>query len=235
MHSAVAAIGFVAGHVQAVAEALLTVLGPHGTLIVPTHTPNNTDPATWERPPVPETWWPVIREQSPGFDPQRTPSRWMGALSETIRTWPGTLRSTHPETSFAAIGPLAATITADHPLHDGLGDRSPLGALYRADGKVLLLGCDHANNTSLHLAECRQPDPPAEPHGAAVRNPDGTSTWHTWTSPVADETDFDDIGRAYEKTGPVTTGRVGNATTRLMPQRALVDFATTWITQNRTT
>ncbi|HWS38305.1 MAG TPA: AAC(3) family N-acetyltransferase [Actinoplanes sp.] len=233
VHSALGAVGFVAGHVQAVVEALLEVLGPDGTLVVPTHTPDNSDPAGWQRPPVPESWWAAIREQAAGFDPLLTPSRWVGILPETVRTWPGALRSNHPATSFAALGPLAATITGTHPLEQGLGDESPLGAVYRAGGKVLLLGCDHGNNTSLHLAECRLTDPPTEENGAAVRNPDGTNSWVTWTAPLADETDFDEIGRAYEKTGPVSAGRVGNAESRLMPQRDLVDFAVTWMTENR--
>lgn len=233
VHSSVSAIGFVAGQVQAVVQALLDVLGPGGTLVVPTHTPSNSDPAGWSRPPVPEPWWPVIREQAPGFDPLRTPSQWMGVLPETVRTWPGALRSTHPEVSFAAVGPLAATITGDHPLAQGLGEQSPLGAVYRAGGKVLLIGCDHGNNTSLHLAECRVPEPPTESHGASVRQPDGTSRWVTWTAPVADETDFDQIGAAYEEAGPVSVGPVGDAESRLMPQRDLVDFAVTWLTAHR--
>ncbi|GAA1653740.1 aminoglycoside N(3)-acetyltransferase [Actinoplanes couchii] len=233
VHSALKAVGFVVGQAQAVVEALLQVLGPDGTLVVPTHTPDNSDPATWEHPPVPESWWPVIREQAPGFDPLRTPSRWMGVLAETVRTWPGAVRSSHPETSFAALGPLAAAVTAGHPPAEALGEGSPLGAVYRANGKVLLIGCDHGNNTSLHLAECRVPDPLMEEHGAAVRNPDGTSSWLTWTAPVDDESDFDEIGRAYEKSGPVCVGRVGNAESRLMPQRALVDFGVAWMIANR--
>ncbi|WP_430785465.1 aminoglycoside N(3)-acetyltransferase [Actinoplanes sp. G11-F43] len=233
VHSSLSAVGYVAGHVQAVVQALLEVLGPDGTLVVPTHTPDNSDPAGWSNPPVPRAWWPVIREHTPGFDPLRTPSRWMGILPEAVRAWPGALRSDHPEVSFAALGPLAATITAGHPLTDGLGDGSPLGAIYRAGGKVLLLGVDHGSNTSLHLAECRLTDPPQEENSAAVRLPDGTSRWVTWSSPVADESDFDQLGTAYETIGPVSVGRVGSAESRLMPQRDLVDFAVGWITEHR--
>lgn len=39
VHSSVRALGFVAGKVQAIVQALLDVLGPAGTLVVPTHTP----------------------------------------------------------------------------------------------------------------------------------------------------------------------------------------------------
>src|SRR5919107_1643658 len=73
MHSSYRSLRTVAGGPQAVVQALLDVLGPDGTLVVPTHTPENTDPATWVNPPVPEDWWPIIREGAPGFDVDRTP------------------------------------------------------------------------------------------------------------------------------------------------------------------
>ena len=79
----------VVGGAQAVVQALLDVLGPDGTLVVPTQTGDNSDPADWTNPPVPRSWWPVIREQTPGFDKSRTQSRWMGVIAETVRTWPG--------------------------------------------------------------------------------------------------------------------------------------------------
>ncbi|MDH6466399.1 aminoglycoside N3'-acetyltransferase [Micromonospora sp. A200] len=189
VHSSVRALGFVVGKVQAVVQALLDVVGPAGTLVVPTHTPSNSDPARWRNPAVPSAWWPVIREQNPGFDPARTPSRHMGVLAETVRTWPGALRSGHPHVSFAALGTRARAITGDHRLEEGLGEKSPLGALYREHGKVLLLGCGHERNTSLHLAEHRQAQPPMTDYGAAVRGPDGNSSWVTWTAPMADASD----------------------------------------------
>ncbi|MFG1993581.1 aminoglycoside N(3)-acetyltransferase [Actinoplanes sp. NPDC048988] len=235
VHSSMRAVGSVAGGVQAVVQALLDVLGPDGTLVVPTHTPSNSDPAGWENPPVPPAWWPVIRERSPGFDPERTPSQWMGVLPEVVRAWPGARRSAHPQVSFAALGARAAAITGDHPLEDGLGERSPLGAVYRADGKVLLLGCGHDRNTSLHLAECRQARPTITDHGAAVRDAAGHGRWVTWRAPVADVSDFAELGAAYEATAAVHAGPVGNAGSRLMAQRPLVDFATAWLARHRAT
>jgi aminoglycoside 3-N-acetyltransferase len=77
-----------------------------------------------------------------GFDPSRMPSRWMGVLAEAVRTWPGAVRSDHPQASFAALGKHAAAIAEGHRLDDALGEQSPLGAVYRLHGKVLLLGAD---------------------------------------------------------------------------------------------
>ena len=233
MHSSARSLGFVAGGTQAVVQALLDALGPAGTLVVPTHTPDNTDPGDWCNPPVPEAWWPAIRLQAPGFDRCRTPSRWMGVIAETVRTWPGALRSDHPQVSFAALGRQAAAVTGGHRLTDALGESSPLGAIYRLDGKVLLLGCGHDSNTSLHLAEWRQQSPPRAVTGASVRRADGTSEWITWTDVVARTDDFEQIGAAFEVAVGLCTGEVGDADARLTPQRALVDFATDWMAAHR--
>jgi aminoglycoside 3-N-acetyltransferase len=233
MHSSARSLGFVAGGSQAVVQALLDVLGPGGTLVVPTHTPDNADPADWTNPPVTESWWPTIRLQAPGFDPSRTPSRWMGVIAETVRTWPGAARSDHPHVSFAAVGRHAASVVGAHQLDDALGEHSPLGAVYRLNGKVLLLGCGHESNTSLHLAEWRQKSPPRAVHGASVRRADGTSEWISWTD-VADYTDdFEQIGAAFEVAVGLSIGQVGDAEARLTPQRALVDFATDWMAAHR--
>ncbi|TDB90285.1 AAC(3) family N-acetyltransferase [Micromonospora fluostatini] len=233
LHSSYRSLGFVAGGVQAVVHAVLDVLGPEGTLVVPTHTSENTDPAGWRHPPVPEAWWPVIREQAPGFDPSCTPGRWMGVIAEAVRTWPGALRSDHPQVSCAALGRNAATVVGRHQLDDALGEHSPLGAVYRLDGTVLLLGCGHRTNTSLHLAEWRQASPPRAGTGSSVRQPDGTSRWTTWVDVVTDESDFDRLGADFEATGAAVVGPVGGATARLMSQPALVDFATAWMAANR--
>ena len=231
VHASVTALGWVCGGAQAVALALREALGPEGTLVVPTHSNNNSDPSEWGNPPVPEAWWPVIRAEMPAYDAAVTPSL-LGALTNVVRTWPGALRSAHPHYSFAALGPAAAEITDGHELRSGLGERSPLARVHDLDGDILLLGVGHGSNTSMHLAEYRVPDPPRARVGAAVRAADGRD-WTWWDDVDVDEDDFERLGADLDATDAVTVGPVGSAQCRLMRQRAAVDFAVWWFTAHR--
>ncbi len=234
VHSSYRSLGFVVGGPQALVQALLDAVGPSGTVVAPAHTPENSDPASWQRPAVPQAWWEAIRREAPGFDLLRTPAnRHMGRLAELIRTWPGAVRSDHPQVSFAAVGARAVDIVCDHDLADGLGDLSPLGAIYRLDGRILLLGCGHDANTSLHLAEVRQPAPPRHTTGSSVRSADGSGRWITWSEVDVDSDDFATLGADFDAHGGSVAGPVAAATARLMHQRAAVDFATDWIATNR--
>ena len=234
VHSSMNALGYVPGGTVAVAQALLDAVGPDGTLVVPTQTGDNSDPAGWSRPPVPEAWWPVIRAETPAFDPALTPGGRMGALTEQLRTWPGALRSDHPTTSFAAVGPRAAEVVAVHDLDSQCGERSPLATLERVGALVLLLGAGFGSCTSFHLAEYRVPGAAHRISlSGAVRTPDGGREWATWEDLDVDEDDFDRIGEAFLATGAVSSGPVGDATGHLFEVAAGVAFATRWMSENR--
>ena len=155
VHSSLSSLGWVCGGAVAVIQALMDVITPEGTLVMPTHSGDLSDPAKWAHPPVPESWWQPIRESMPAYHPQYTPSRGMGTIPEVFRTMPGVLRSSHPALSFAAFGKNAKFITENHSLTFSLGEQSPLARVYELDGEVMLLGVGFGNNTSFHLSEIR--------------------------------------------------------------------------------
>jgi aminoglycoside 3-N-acetyltransferase len=229
VHSSLSSLGWVVGGEATVVQALLDVLGPDGTLVMPAHSGANSDPAQWSRPPVPEAWWPVVREHTPAFDPHLTPTRQMGRIAELFRRWPGAVRSYHPQVSFAALGPQAKFITANHTLEDSLGEDSPLARIYNLDGWVLLLGVGHGNNTSLHLAEYRQPAPPKRVENSSAILEDGRRVWRTYADIDLNDEPFPDLGAVFDRTGHVRVAQVGSAEARLFRQRPAVDFAVAWL------
>lgn len=231
VHSSLRAVGWVPGGRVAVVQALLDVLGPTGTLVVPTHTSDNSEPRHWQHPPVPSEWWPVIREHMPAYDPAVTPSRAIGALAEAVRTWPGAVRSSHPQTSFAAVGAQAAELMATHELSSQFGPESPMGALERVGARVLLLGVGFDVCSPFHLAEYRVPTARSE-FGCAVLTENGRE-WVTFEDYAVDSDDFAALGAAYEEIGDVRRGKVGQADSRLFPMDKAVAFAETWLRANR--
>jgi aminoglycoside 3-N-acetyltransferase len=99
VHASLSALGWVAGGPVAVIQALMDVVTPEGTLVMPAFTVDNSDPADWSHPPVPEAWWPVIRAQTPAFDPAITPTRMMGRIAEGLPY----LAKNHPQRASAGL------------------------------------------------------------------------------------------------------------------------------------
>jgi aminoglycoside 3-N-acetyltransferase len=233
VHSSLSSLGYVSGGAHAVVLALLEALGPEGTLVVPTHSTQLSDPAHWENPPVPEAWWDTIRRMAPAYDPRLTATAGMGAIPDTVRRVAGARRSDHPLYSFCAVGPQAERVTDGHTVERELGEDSPLARLYDLGADVLLLGVSHENNTSLHLAEHRSGTRPITTQGAPVLV-DGERRWVAFEELDTWSDDFEQVGAAAAAVGLESVGPVGRATARLLPQPRLVDFATEWFRSHRT-
>ena len=233
VHSSLKAIGgWIAGGAEAVVLGLEDALGEEGTLAMPTQSSDLTDPAIWMAPPLDPRWWDLVREEMPLYDPDLTATRGMGAIPETFRKQRGTLRSAHPHVSFAARGPKAEQIIAGHTLDFGLGEESPLARLYELDAWVLMLGTGYYTNTSFHLGEYR-----AEYRGKRKLHPrakvmgEQGPEWVTFEDINFDSEDFERMGEDFEseRGAIIRRGRIGQAQCKLIPQRALVDYAVRWL------
>lgn len=236
VHSSLSSLGWVAGGAPTVVLAIEEVVRPYGTLVMPTHSGDLSDPSGWSNPPVPEAWWEEIRRSLPPFDPEFTPTRGMGRVPECFRNQKGVLRSRHPNFSFAAWGEGSVAILSDQSLDLGLGEQSPLARIYDAGGWVLLLGVRHESNTSLHLSEHRA-DYPAK-RRVPCSSPmlvEGHRRWKSYEEINYDSSDFPELGRAFEERyrQELHIGRVGAAEARLFPQALCVDFGVSWMERRR--
>lgn len=207
VHSSLGRIGWTDGGPITVIEALLEVLGPEGTLVMPAESPQLAEPGNKHV-----------------FDPRTTPTT-LGAIPEAFRSYPGTQRSNHPLVSVCANGRCAQQITAEHALEFCEGRGTPFEQLYELDAWTLLIGVGFDRCTSLHFAESRVPGR----RTAISRFPiieNGVRVWVEKPDMASDNgTHFPIVGQRFIGQGQVRRGKVGNADVSFFSTRALVDFA----------
>ncbi len=133
VHSSFKSLGPVPGGIETVVRGLLRAIGDSGTLLMPA--------LSWSLRP-PEV-----------FDVRRTRTN-VGAVPESFRTRPGTLRSLHPTHSVCAVGRRAHEFLDEHRLDSTpCGSRSPFRRVTQDGGKILMLGCGLKPNTTMHALE----------------------------------------------------------------------------------
>lgn len=239
VHARLGSIGAVIGTSQAVVEALLEVVGAEGTLLAYTGWDDNCFHLREQ----PDAYQHAVRAELPGFDPLRSRARRQcGPLAERLRTWPGALRSDHPEASFTAVGRRAEWLLADQSRQDPYGTHSPLGKLVQADGQVLLLGAPIDQITLFHHAEAiaQVPVKRRVQYEMPVRRGD-TVRWEAFDDidtsdgafPYAEVLGCDAptfFARAVDD-GRLTTrnGLVGYAVSRLFDAALFTRFACDWM------
>lgn len=235
VHSSLKQIGRLHGDVPMIISTLQEIITGNGTLIMPAHTCGNSNPQHWQNPPAPKEQWKAIKQNMHPFESKKTPSANMGRIAESFRSFPNVFRSNHPNVSFSAWGKNAEHITHNHSLEYGLGEKSPLAKLYALNAYVLLIGVGYDTNTALHLAEYRANYTSKKQllEGARILD-NGKSVWKEFAEIKLDDEDFPALGKDFEsKTNVVKTGQIGNAASKLMPIRELVDFGVKWIELNR--
>ena len=154
VHSSTDGIGLRTGgrvidnQLQVAAELLKflkTILGPTGTLVMPTHPHYRDDPGFMFN----KTGLRLT------YDPLRTPSK-VGLLTEIFRRSSGAIRSRHPLSSVAAAGPLAQEIVGGFPNPGDLphGENSPYKRFFDAGGLIVGINVSLINAlTIVHVAE----------------------------------------------------------------------------------
>ena len=237
------------GGAALITEVLLELLGPAGTLVVPTYTALNSVTSRGHKLAVKD----MTPEQAaeyidalPVFDPFLSPSQEMGVLAEHVRNMSDAVRSTHPHTSFAAVGARAMELMKVHDIDCHLGPDSPLGALYEADADNLFLGLEYNRGcTMIHLAEYHfareraAEDLPVyrREYKARIASADTSDKWVTFWDLDIDDGHFGRVGAefdaAMEGTRALRRGMVGAAHSRLVGSRAVVDFAVSWMWRNK--
>jgi aminoglycoside 3-N-acetyltransferase len=134
VHSSLQMLGRPEAGLQTYGNVILSLIGKTGTLVVPTFTLD-----------YPKT---LV------FDKQQTPSTGMGSFSEHIRQYPGSLRSTHPLQSVAALGYHARDLT-DRDTPSAFETHSVFERMLELDFKLLLLGADIQAASIVHYCEAK--------------------------------------------------------------------------------
>jgi aminoglycoside 3-N-acetyltransferase len=236
LHASLRALGWVAGGAPAVVDAVRDVLGPAGTLVVPTMTAENSSTSRTYLASVAgltPAQAKAFQATMPPFDRATTPTIGCGLIAEEVRMAPEAIRSAHPQSSFAAVGPFARPLMKRHRINCHLGEESPLGRLYADDAWVLLLGVGYSTCTALHLAEYRYLSRPPQRTYRCVIQYRGTRKWRSYRDVVLDDSDFEAIGEVIDKNVDMQHGYIGNAECRLMPVRPVVDLAMNWMREHR--
>lgn len=226
VHASLRSVGPVIGGANVVVQALLGAVGPTGTILAYVDF---------------EPFYEEGDAEIPVFDKRiASAARDHGVLHETLRTWPGALRSDHPDAGVVAIGYHAEWLVSEHPFQYGYGEGSPFERALQVNVKVLMLGAPLNTMTLLHVAEHRAciPDKRIVTYQRLMPGPRGP-VWVTFeefdtSEPVntlLPEDVFDRIGRAYLETGRGVVGRVGLATATLLNGAEVVEFAVDWMEQ----
>jgi aminoglycoside 3-N-acetyltransferase len=219
LHSSLKNIGYVKGGPGTFIDALLDVLTPSGTLVVPTYQMVNYNMLD------------TCRDENYIFDP-RTAGTYLGYIPATFLSYPGIERSIHPTHSVSALGKDAKYITEAHHLAPStFGTDSPWDRLIKLNGRVLGVGVTLAPVGIFHMLEDmlldRFPVPArmSQTYKVKCRDYDGKNIEVPVTphDPEVAITRIDKneylatyFGNSYYRAGILKTGMIGDALSYLV-------------------
>lgn len=226
VHASLRTVGPIVGGANVLVQALLDVVGADGTLAAYVDFEPFFD--DFDRP-----------GDIPVFDKRvANAARDHGVLHETLRTWPGALRSDHPDAGVIAIGRQAEWVTSLHPFQYGYGEGSPFERIVEAGGRVLMIGAPLDTITLLHYAE-HKADIPDKRIVRYRRLMPGQKApeWIDFeefdtgdpVSSILPNDCFERIARDYLASGSGRAGQVGCAQSYLFEAPELVRYGITWL------
>jgi aminoglycoside N3'-acetyltransferase len=195
VHSSYKSFGGVEGGPQAVIEALLDVLTPEGTLIMPAFS----------------------------FDFNKGKPSQMGIITELARTDPRFKRVFHPIYSFSIAGKYAEELTAVR--YKSSYERiSVFGRLRDLDGKIMVIGLSYNNSMTFfhHIEQMEGVDYRFIKRFTGEVTDENGNTWvDTFDMLVRDidkgvHTMVDPMAGLLEERGVITSHKIGEADVKLM-------------------
>ena len=212
VHSSFKSLGLAHRSPVDVIRTLAEVTGGEGTVMMPTFTYCYS--GIWNVQP---------------YNPASSPSVFMGILPETLRNYPGALRSGSPTYSVAALGRYAKQLTEGRERSCGLGSGSSYEEAYRLGARILLIGVGNDRNSMIHYTEHASGLPFCDiPYRdfwgrSAIAERDGKIV----EVPVEDypgcSVKFRGVDRLLDDRGLITRGRIGRSECMLMDARPIVD------------
>ena len=230
VHASLSSMGWVLGGARTVVDAILELIGEEGTILMPVHTTDNSEPSSWVNPPAEPSAWQMIRSEMPAYDPEHSDLKEMGAVAENLIRREGTVISNHPTLSYAAKGRYASLLCNRQSMHFPLAEESPAARLYELRGSVLLLGTGFDKCTCLHLAEYRTESRPIIMEGASIRTEEGTR-WKKYLNLDLDAEFFPAVEEIMRKKGMISETMIGSCHAMLFSASQAVDEATQYLSQ----
>ena len=210
VHSSYKSLGAVDGGPQIVINALESVLGEDGTLVMPTFNFDFNKGTPW--------------------DVRLTPSK-MGVLTELVRNNPRAKRVFHPFYSFAILGKHAEMLGSLR-YKSSYERNSVFGKLRDLDGKIMVIGLSYTNSMTFfhHIEQMEGVDYRfLKQFTGEVTDWDGTTKVDTFEMLVRDIdkgviTEVNPMGELMEKEGIIKVGKIGEADVKLMKANEVYEF-----------